>query len=663
MSTHLITDPTATTDPTVSSPDAPGSAPTAATTGVTGPAGRAWAVLSTALTDEAALIADRDDLLVTIAPGAGHGAPACLLTTQAMIEIDGAHLAPVTPAAARPDDPADRGRYATTWGLLVHECAHARHSLWIPPADTPPAAVAAAELLEESRIEAAQIRVRPDDRHWLRASARALILADTLTPPHPDSSPDTPGAAADDTDGSGSTEGAERGGVGDRPLPLGWTRQAAAQAAGLLLARRDGGILTPAETAPVQAAVEAVLGADTLAALQEIWKAAHTTAPDDGAAMIELGRRWCTALGTDTNPATGTDTGAGAVPGSTSATTPTDPATTTTAAASTTTTAAASGAVPSAVLAAALDTAVAEALSAVTAHVAAEPIPADPSTAARRAAEDTEKEAAATAARAARRVFTDSTPAGTARGVPGTRTPTPAEKAAARRIGRSLSTAGVRDRVATRRPSLLPPGRLRMRGALVADAQRAAGALPTAEPFVRTVRAVVPAPPLRLGIACDVSGSMIPYTEPVASAAWILAHATAHTRVPAVTATVTFGKNVRAITHPGVLPALVSEFTARDDDERVDTAIDALDAALGLTRPGAARLLIIVSDGYFRPARRTGGQTRTDRLRAAGCGVLWLAPRGAAPFDRVQVLELADPAGTAQAIARAATAALRTATR
>jgi uncharacterized protein with von Willebrand factor type A (vWA) domain len=247
--------------------------------------------------------------------------------------------------------------------------------------------------------------------------------------------------------------------------------------------------------------------------------------------------------------------------------------------------------------------------------------------------------------------------------VSGTRPPLPAEKIAARRIGHALTTAGIRDRVADRRPSVLPPGRLRMRGALVADAQRAAGTLPTAAPFVHTTRTVVAEPPLRLGVACDVSGSMTAYVGPVASAAWILAHATAHTRIPATTATVTFGAHVHAITHPGRLPNLVSEFNALDDDERVDTAIDALDGALGLARPGAARLLVIVSDGHFRPDRRSRGQARTDRLRAAGCGVLWLAPHHSAPFDRVQVLELADPAAAAQAIARAATAALRAAAR
>jgi hypothetical protein len=126
-----------------------------------------------------------------------------------------------------------------------------------------------------------------------------------------------------------------------------------------------------------------------------------------------------------------------------------------------------------------------------------------------------------------------------------------------------------------------------MRGALAADAQRAAGTMPTAAPFVHTTRTPMPAPPLRLGIACDVPGSMSAYVGPVASAAWILAHATAHSCIPATTATVTFGAHVHAITHPGRLPARVSEFDARDDDERVDIAIDALDGALDLARPRA----------------------------------------------------------------------------
>ncbi|MGH3758134.1 hypothetical protein [Actinophytocola sp.] len=133
----------------------------------------------------------------------------------------------------------------------------------------------------------------------------------------------------------------------------------------------------------------------------------------------------------------------------------------------------------------------------------------------------------------------------------GHRAPTAAERTAARVLARALSTAGTRDRVATKATAPLPPGRSRMRGALAREAQLVAGRIPTAEPFTRTT---VPTPPLRLGIACDVTGSMADFTRPVASAAWIMANAARLTTVPATTATVTCNYEVRPITYPAPRP-------------------------------------------------------------------------------------------------------------
>jgi hypothetical protein len=203
---------------------------------------------------------------------------------------------------------------------------------------------------------------------------------------------------------------------------------------------------------------------------------------------------------------------------------------------------------------------------------------------------------------------------------------------------------------------------LRMRGALAADAQRAAGALPTAEPFTRTTRTAVPTPPLRLGVACDVSGTMGWARAHVASAAWILAAAARHTRVPAHTASVIFGNRVRPLTRPDTAPAEITEFYSNDNWEDIPTALDALDGALGLSTTGAARLLVIVSDGRFRDQPRRDGQKRLNRLRAAGCAVLWLTTRDTdTPLDGARVHLLTDPTTTAKAIGRAATTALRSA--
>ncbi|MGH3782078.1 MAG: hypothetical protein ACRDRO_16045, partial [Pseudonocardiaceae bacterium] len=330
MTAHLIaesTTPVTTSDPATTAPG--------------------WLALSAALTDEVPVIADREDLLVTVAPGAGHGAPACFLPAHATIELDGTHLGLVDPATATPRHTSDRARYATAWGLLTHECAHAAHTTWAPLPDAPPGALAAALLLEESRIEAAQIRRRPDDRHWLRASATNLILADT----HADDPAHAPTMTAHD----------------------------AARAAALLLGRTDGGILTRTETAPAARAVATVLGAGTLAKLRALWQAAHILSDDDADAMIDLGRRWCEVLGTDhdspdepgASPVGQSSDGSGAPTASVSP----------------------------------LAEAITTSLRAVARAVAREPVPVDPATRAA-AVKATQDAAERTATKAARAVFT-----------------------------------------------------------------------------------------------------------------------------------------------------------------------------------------------------------------------------------------------------------------
>ena len=200
-----------------------------------------------------------------------------------------------------------------------------------------------------------------------------------------------------------------------------------------------------------------------------------------------------------------------------------------------------------------------------------------------------------------------------------------------------------------------------MRQAMAADAQRAAGALPTARPFTRTQRRQVPSPPLAVGIACDVSGSMSSYAGPVASTAWILARATAS--LPAArTATVTYGRQVRPVTYPGAVPAKVTEFSATDRYEDFTTAVSALDGALNLASPGTSRILVIVSDGRYKGTQHADGQKLITRLAASGCLVIWIAPGDTAnTMTGARVVILADPAATSQAVARAVAASARTA--
>lgn len=564
-----------------------------------------WLTFSAALTELVADLADRDDLTVTCTPFAGRGAPGCFLPALASIELDGTHL-PVDPRTCDPLRSGDINRYPALWGVLTHEAAHAHHTRWTPPKNAGGAHVEAAMLLEESRIEAGQLRRRPADRRWLRSSATQIVM-----------------------------DGFTTGSQDDDP----W---AAAHAAGLLLARRDAGVFTTTEVAAVTAYATRVLGHAALTDLEAIWQAAHTTADDDADAMLELGRRWCKVLGVDPDIPTGNGQGTagnggdGAQQGDgTGQPLPDGP----------------------------VEQAVAKAVDNVTAAEDAEH--AAERAEAEKAAKDIE--AARQTRRDAEKVFkrdADGAPAPGGRGgstsLAGTRAATAAEQGAARRLAKLLRNAAQRERAVTVTSSATPPGRLRMRGALAADAQRAAGKLPTAEPFLRTQRRHVPNPPLRVGIACDVSGSMKPLAGPVASAAYILGRAASH--VPdATAATVIYGKRVRAVTYPGAEPRQVTEFRANDGNHQIGPAVKTLDLALGLDQPGAARLLVIVSDGKYSRAEAEAGQQEIARLLRSGCAVLWLALGDATPIKGAHLVSLTDPAQAAGVIGAAAVRALRSA--
>ncbi|GAA3877993.1 vWA domain-containing protein [Streptomyces sedi] len=570
------------------------------------PHGPHWPRISAALTSRLAELAGRDDILVTCRHGTRSGAPAAFFPQLAELEIDAQLFDHHLPAATiDPSRVGDEERYPVAWGVFTHEAAHAAHSRW----ETPPwlrgtAMHQAAELLEESRVEGAQIARRPQDRRWLRESARQLIFAEAL-------------------------------------VAVPETTWEAASTAGLLLGRRDAGVLDPDETALLATALAHTLGDDVLERLKAIWRIALTVADDDPESMLEAGRAWCEALGREPAAAPGSD----AVRLS--------PAQRGEVAAS-----------------------VSELASRVRENDDAEAGEEERAETARSEARRTKRAEASGRARSqelARAVFAPG--AGrltvaadgehdvrdTASPVISRRPPTQKEKAAAAQLARSLRTAAWRERTETTVDSAVPPGRLNMRQALLADAQLAAGVTPTATPWKRVTRRAAEQPPLRVGIGVDVSSSMYRATGPMASAAWIIHQATRWTDPRSRTATIAFDEGITAITRPGKAPPGVIDFEAEGMYEAAAEAIDALTAALDLDRPGAGRLLVIASDGYFTPDQAARTTQRIAALRRSGCSVLWLG------FDRHTValpgstpVLLREPAQAAAVIAQAATTAVRT---
>jgi hypothetical protein len=550
--------------------------------------------LSATLTDHAADLADREDLIVKVAPGVRdtYHAPALIHFPTATIHVDAA-LFEIDPRdhSRRTVAPSDPHTRPIGYGALVHEAAHAAHTRWKAwlPQHVDKAVFAAADLIEEIRAEAAQLTRRPADAQWLRAMAAELILEGA-----PASFDDSPWAAA--------------------------------TAALLIAGRVDNGTLTTVEAAPVIAAAEQVLGAELLNDLRAVWTFAVCLDDDDADGMLAAGRAWCALLKTDPDkpepaPMCGPHR---------------------------------EGQEPAGLVAQAVEATAATVRDNAAAEApAAGPSPNEAARAERDHQSRTRKVAAG--------VFD---PNGSRGRVTGSRTPAAVERQAATRLAQQLRQAAVREPAAIPTASQLPPGRLNLRAALARDAQRTAGAIPTVEPWRTVSRKATPTPPLRIGICVDTSGSMAAFAAPVASIAWILAHAAALSATDATTATVHFdGRTVAAITRPGDNPPQVPTFDVGRGGHPLARAIDAVDGGLGLAKTGAARLLAIVSDGVYDPAEQDAARDRIKRLAASGCAVLQITADGQAfePVPGAVRVAVANAAAAGVAIGQAAVKALTTA--
>jgi hypothetical protein len=161
-----------------------------------------------------------------------------------------------------------------------------------------------------------------------------------------------------------------------------------------------------------------------------------------------------------------------------------------------------------------------------------------------------------------------------------------------------LETIDYRDRAVAKVTSAVPPGRLRGRMAVQADAMAEQGRDTSGvEVWSGKRRKRVDSTPLTIGFMGDVSGSMGAAMEPLASSQWVLGTAGAH--VDAKVASVLFGERIHGITPAGVREKDVRIFAACDGTEEFRAAALAMDKELNLLDGSGARLLFIASDGVF----------------------------------------------------------------
>jgi hypothetical protein len=95
-------------------------------------------------------------------------------------------------------------------------------------------------------------------------------------------------------------------------------------------------------------------------------------------------------------------------------------------------------------------------------------------------------------------------------------------------------------------------------------------------------------------------------------------------RVQGKCAMVYCGQDVFPTLKPGQRLTEVKTYTASDSTEEFDKAFKAIDGAMNLTRADGAKLLVVVSDGHYRPDQKAHAKKLLREADKAGVAILWL---------------------------------------
>jgi hypothetical protein len=207
------------------------------------------------------------------------------------------------------------------------------------------------------------------------------------------------------------------------------------------------------------------------------------------------------------------------------------------------------------------------------------------------------------------------------------RKPAPEERQAATRLAQALRKVSYPSRAKTKVMVETPPGRVNARAARNAQFQRQKRVEQTAKPFRTQQRAKTIHTQMRVGIGCDISGSMRPAEEPLAVARWVLADAL-H-QVNGEVATVLFGNDSHGVQAPRERLTDIEVFSHNGGSEDYIGGFSMLDSALDLIDGDGARLLVLITDGHFvRQDAAEYAEVTMDMCKRAGVAVIWLDMNG-----------------------------------
>lgn len=209
-----------------------------------------------------------------------------------------------------------------------------------------------------------------------------------------------------------------------------------------------------------------------------------------------------------------------------------------------------------------------------------------------------------------------------------TRPPTGSERAATNGLYKRLNRLSHPQRNVTRVSRKSPPGRLNIKEAMRLERQQSLGLRETALPFQKKEIVVAPSPIFKVGIACDVSGSMGQAQGPLGVLRYGVG-AAVH-RLNGTVAAALFGERGIPVQMPHEQPKGVEIFEANYGSQNVGEAFAFLDAALNLLDGDGVRMIVALTDGNFFHQEIQDAEEWAVMLRQANVGLVWVNPAGTA---------------------------------
>jgi hypothetical protein len=533
----------------------------------------------------------RSDLVAYVGDHTMSQAPAAFNPKSAEVEVDYTKCFPMV----RPDQIGDledrlvQLEFAKGTGAIYHEACHAKFSRWSlekASKDLSKIEFEACSLLEESRIERWGVVTEPKNRIFLQACAIDIVLADI------------------------------KGQLSN--LDTAWS---ASRLAGLTLARVDAGVLDAEDVEPMAEVLNEILGEDLIAELRKVWIEFQSHAEHDNPEKLyELAKKWVELVkekaderGENPEGEAGEEQIIEVSEGSEGEGN-------------------SEGSEVNAKILKALKE-IAE-NNDITSQGEANDQMLDEEQ--KRDLEEDSKnnEERKSNKSIARKIF-DRTGAGSEEVVDTgksnsrlieRRQPTADERASAVKLARQLEKARYRNRNVVEFNTPIPGGKLRSRAMVQQAALRSRGVSQQVDTWRHKKRKQTDKPDLKVAVMVDISGSMGAAMQPMATTAWVMSEAVR--RVEGKVGMVYYGEGVFATLKPGQHLRDVQVYTASDNTERFGQAFQAVDGEMNLVNGVGARLIVVVSDGYYQYDERANAKQMLTKAVANGVGVLWIQIAG-----------------------------------